>query len=130
MHETVVAQSLVEAISHEAQARHARPIRAKMSCGELSAVNDEVLAFAFEAVARGTPCEGLQLQIEHKPLQAKCRRCNRVFNVDLSSATCPGCGAEDFELRPDAPLILEEIEFEEGTDDGESERRQESAQRQ
>ncbi|OHB65198.1 MAG: hypothetical protein A2Y77_08290 [Planctomycetes bacterium RBG_13_62_9] len=130
MHETTVAQSLVEAISHEAQKRRARPIRAKVSCGEWSAVNDEVLSFAFEAIARGTSCEGLQLQIEHKPLRAKCRRCARVFDVDLSSATCPSCGAEDFELLPDAPLTLEEIEFEEGTDDGESERRQESAQRQ
>jgi Zn finger protein HypA/HybF involved in hydrogenase expression len=70
------------------------------------------------------------LQIEHKPLQGRCRKCGPVFTVDLSKPMCPNCGAEDFELLPDAPLILEEIEFEEGTDDGESERRQESAQRQ
>jgi len=130
MHETVVAQSLVETISREAQKRHARPIRAKVSCGQLNPVNDEVLSFAFETLARDTPCEGVHLQIEHKPLQATCKRCERVFAVNLSETTCPDCGAGDFELLPDAPLILEEIEFEEGTNDGESERRPKSAQRQ
>jgi hydrogenase nickel incorporation protein HypA/HybF len=119
MHETAMAQSLVDAIAQEARNRRARPIRAKMSCGELSAVNDEVLSFAFEAVARGTPCEGMRLQIEHKPLQARCKVCDGIFAVNLSRARCPGCDAADFTLLPDAPVLLEEIEFEEGVDDGE-----------
>jgi hydrogenase nickel incorporation protein HypA/HybF len=118
MHETAVAQSLVEVISQEAQKRHARPIRAKISCGELNAVNDEVLSFAFEAVAQGTACEGLRLQIEHKPIRAQCNACAGTFNVSLAAASCPKCGGDDFKLLPDAPLILEQIEFE-GADDGE-----------
>jgi hydrogenase nickel incorporation protein HypA/HybF len=125
MHETAMAQNLVEVISQEARNYGAKPIRAKMSCGTLNAVNDDVLAFAFEAVARGTPCEGMQLEIEHKPLQARCRNCGDVFALDLSNTRCPDCGTEDFELLPDAPLLLEQIEFEEGVDDGEGQRRQE-----
>ena len=107
MHETAVAQSLVEMILQEAENRHARPVRAKMSCGELNTINDEVLSFAFEAVAQGTPCEGMTLQIEHKPLQAKCKTCGSVFAVDFSNVQCPDCGSGDFELLPDAPLLLE-----------------------
>jgi len=118
MHEATVAQSLVEAILQEARQQRARPIRAKLSCGELNKVNDEVLSFAFQAVAEGTPCEGMVLQIEHKPLQAKCRACGDVFALDVSSARCPACQREDFELLPDAPLVLDEIEFERA-DDGE-----------
>jgi hydrogenase nickel incorporation protein HypA/HybF len=130
MHEAAMAQSLVEVISQEARNRRAKPTRAKMSCGVLNAVNDDVISFAFEAIARGTPCEGMQLQIEHKPLQAKCRSCGHVFVVDLSAMKCPDCGRDDFELLPDAPLLLEQIEFEEGVDDGEGERRQENPRRQ
>jgi hydrogenase nickel incorporation protein HypA/HybF len=118
MHETAVAQSLVELISQEAENRHAKPIRAKMSCGELNAINDEALSFAFEAIAEGTPCQGTKLEVEHKPLQAKCKACNRVFAVDFLNAKCSACGSDDFELLPDAPLLVEEIEFE-GLDDGE-----------
>jgi hydrogenase nickel incorporation protein HypA/HybF len=130
MHETAMAQSLVEVISQEARDHSGRPVRAKMSCGMLNAVNDDVLSFAFEVVARGTPCEGMQLEIEHKPLQAKCKGCERVFVVDLSGVKCPDCGEESFELLPDAPLLLEQIEFEEGVDDGEGEHRQEDPGRQ
>jgi hydrogenase nickel incorporation protein HypA/HybF len=129
MHEAAMAQNLVEVISQEARNYGAKPIRAKMSCGVLNAVNDDVLSFAFEAVAQGTPCEGMRLEIEHKPLQAKCRICSGVFAVDLSNTRCPSCGQDDFELLPDAPLLLEQIEFE-GVDDGEGERRQEDTGRQ
>lgn len=116
MHEASVAQSLVEVILQEARKQQGRPIRAKMSCGELNKVNDDVLSFAFEAVAKGTPCEGMTLHIEHKPLQAKCRACGDVFTVDVSSVRCPACRREDFELLPDAPLVLDEIEFERAED--------------
>ena len=118
MHETAVAQSLVEIISQEAQNRHAKPIHARMSCGELSAINDEVLSFAFEALAQGTPCAGTKLEVEHKPLEAQCKTCGRVFAVDFSNVKCPDCGGGDFDLRPDAPMLVEQIEFEEW-DDGE-----------
>jgi len=81
MHETMIAQSLLAAISEQAKKQNAKPISAKISCGMVNAVNDEILCFAFEAAAKGTPCEGLRLEIEHK-------------------------------AKPDAPLLLEEIEFE------------------
>ena len=117
MHETAVAQSLVETILREAEKRQGRPVRAKMSCGQLNAVNDEVLSFAFAAVAQGTPCEAMKLEIEHKAIQAKCRACDGTFALMLSDTRCPNCQGERFELLPDAPLVLEEIEFAEGIDD-------------
>ena len=111
MHEAVVAQSLLEVISLEARKHDAQPVTAKVSCGELNAINDEVLSFAFEAISQGTVCEGVVLQIEHKPMQARCRQCEGTFALLLSDARCPQCGQEDFQLLPDAPLVLEEIEF-------------------
>ena len=111
MHEGMVAHSLFEAISEEAAKQNARPIAARISCGTFTAVNDEILRFAFEAVADRTICEGMKLEVEHKPLQAKCRNCSSTFDVEFSHPKCPGCGGEDFDLLPDAPLILEQIEF-------------------
>ncbi len=110
-HETMVAENLLAAISQEAAKQNAKPVTAKISCGKLYAVNDETLCFAFDAIAKGTPCEGMKLQIEHKPIQARCKKCSEIFDADISSPKCSNCGSEDFELLPDAPLLLEEIEF-------------------
>jgi hydrogenase nickel incorporation protein HypA/HybF len=111
MHETMVAESLMAIIAEQAEKNNAKPVKAKISCGTLNPVNDEVLRFAFEAITKDTPCEGVKLQVEHKPIKARCKNCDRNFDVDLSRSECPNCGDDNFELQPDAPLILEEIEF-------------------
>ncbi len=112
MHETMVAESLLAAISAEAAKQNAKPVGAKISCGMLNAINDEVLCFAFEAIAKGTACEALKLKVEHKPIRGRCKKCGENFDLDVTHSTCRKCGSEDFELLPDAPLLLEEIEFE------------------
>ena len=112
MHEMMVAQSLLITISDEITKQKAKPISAKISCGTLNAINDEVLGFAFEAIAKGTPCEGMKLQVEHKPIQCRCKNCDEVFDFELHHPTCSKCQSEDFQMLPDAPLILEEIELE------------------
>jgi len=112
MHEMMVAESLIKIISDEAAKHNARPVGAKISCGTLNPVNDEALRFAFEAIGKDTPCENLKIQIEHKPITANCRNCGEVFDVELSHPACPKCGGESFALLPDAPLLLEEIDFE------------------
>ncbi len=111
MHEAMVAQSLLASISAEVANQEAKPISAKISCGVLYAINDELLCFAFDAIAKGTPCEGIELQIEHKPMKSRCNVCEHVFEFELSKLVCTNCGSEDCELLPDSPLLLEEIEF-------------------
>jgi len=112
MHEMMVADSLLRIILHECEGRPGRPILARISYGQLNPINQEVLAFALEAIAKGTLCEGIRLEVEPKPIQAQCRACNQVYPVGEDLPRCPGCGDSDFGLLPDAPLILETIEFE------------------
>jgi len=112
MHETMVAQSVLDAILKEAAKLDAKPLTARISCGRLNPLNDEVLTYAFEIAAEGTVCRGMKLEIVHIPLKATCRKCSERFDFDIYSPGCRRCGSEDFNLGPDAPLLLEEIEFE------------------
>ncbi len=114
MHEMSVAQNLLATISAETAKQKSKPIRAKISCGILNAINDELLVEAFSAISKGTRCEGIKLEIEHKPMRGLCKKCGLEFEVDFSKCYCAGCDSTDFELLEDAPLILEEIEFETG----------------
>lgn len=91
----------------------AKPVSAIISCGQFNALNDEVMTFAFETAAAGTVCEGMVLKIKHIPLQATCNQCSLTFEFDIYNPHCPQCDCEDYGFLPDAPLLLEEIEFEE-----------------
>jgi len=112
MHETMLAQNIAAAIRSEADKQEGRPLTAKISCGFLSAVNDELLQEAFGFICKGTSLEGMKLYIEHRPMRGVCKKCSKEFNVELSNPKCAFCGSEDFELLPETPTILEEIEFE------------------
>ena len=113
MHESMVAQSVLDAILQESNKRSLHPVGAKISCGQLNTLNDDVFCFAFAALAEDTPCKGLKLTIEHKPVRAECGNCAQVYAVDFAHPVCSLCGSEDFQLLADAPLLLEEIEFSE-----------------
>ncbi|MFC1676388.1 hydrogenase maturation nickel metallochaperone HypA [Planctomycetota bacterium] len=112
MHETMVAQGIFDTILAEAKKQNAKPISANLSCGLLNAVNDEVLTFAFDAIAKGTICQDTKLEIEHKPMRGKCDNCGESFDIELTSPRCPDCNSDKFKLLPDPPLLLEAIEFE------------------
>ena len=112
MHETAVAHSLFQTILAESQKEKARPIRAKISCGVYNVLNEDVLSFAFEAIAKDTACEGMELEVQHIPISGRCNNCSKTFDFDITSAVCSHCGSVEFELLVDQPLILETIEFE------------------
>ena len=111
MHETAIAQGLFDAIEKEAKKQKAKPLSAKITCGLLNAVNDEVLQFAFDVICKDTICEATKLNIVHKPLRGQCKKCDKQFDVEISNPLCPGCGSHCFELLPYEPIMLQEIEF-------------------
>ena len=113
MHETAVAGSILKTILENAEQVGAKPVSAVISCGQFNALNDEVMSFAFETAAAGTLCEGMTLNIKHIPLRATCKQCKTTFEFDVYEPTCSQCDSEEFDFEPDAPLLLEEIEFEE-----------------
>jgi len=113
MHEAMVAENILETVLAQTKSRVGKVIRVVISCGQINALNDEAMQFAFEAAAAGTICQGAQLQIRHIPLKGLCKVCDREFELDLYDPKCPKCGKSDFSIGEDASLLLEEIEFEE-----------------
>jgi len=112
MHETMVAQSIFETIVGQANEHKARAVEAIISCGQFNPINDEVLNFAFDLLAKGSVCEGMKLHIKHIPLSAVCKECGKKFDYDVYKPGCPDCNSMEFDFKEDAPLLLEDIELE------------------
>ncbi len=113
MHETAVAESILRTILDHAEKVGSNPVSATISCGQFNALNDDVMQFAFEAAAADTVCRHTKLNIRHIPLRATCKQCKTTFAFDIYKPVCTQCGGAEFDFEPDAPLLLEEIEFEE-----------------
>ena len=86
MHETMVAQGLLEAITTEVGKQNSKPLRVKISCGMFNVINDELLSFAFEAIAKDTICQSVKITVEHKPLQGRCNSCGKDFVFEISES--------------------------------------------
>ena len=113
MHEAIVAQNIIDTAIAQAPKKGGKVTRVVISCGQINAINDEAVKFGFEMAAAGTICQGAKLKIKHIPLKAVCKNCHKKFNFDLYNPKCSKCGKSDFLIGDDAPLLLEEIEFEE-----------------
>ncbi len=113
MHEAMAAENIIESVLSHIGSKKGRVVSIVISCGQLNALNDEAMEFAFAAAAEGTVCKGAKLKIKHIPLMAKCSNCKKKFSYDFYNPQCPKCGHSDIEIGEDSPLLLEEIEFEE-----------------
>ncbi len=101
MHELSIATE-IHRITKEHIARHpgARLESLRVAVGELSAIEPDLLQFAWQATTEGTTEEGAQLIVEFRPARQICTRCQtETARVPGSwERACPRCFA---------PLIIE-----------------------
>jgi hydrogenase nickel incorporation protein HypA/HybF len=73
--------------------------RVTVAIGELSAVEPELLVFAWQAAVSGTPDEGCELVVEWHPARPRCPKCDGDKPGTPGSWlwACPDCGT---------PLVL------------------------
>jgi hydrogenase nickel incorporation protein HypA/HybF len=111
MHEYSLAQSLLERVEREAQARHATQVRSvTLRIGELAGVEIALLATAYAVCRDGTMCRDARLKIEAEPARWGCPQCGGdvPHGAPLRCATC-GVPAR---LAAGGELLLQSIEME------------------
>ena len=95
MHETGIAQEIY-AISRRTADEHGggRLQSVKVIVGELSAIEPDLLAFAWEAVTSGSPDAASRLDMEWRAARQICAACGEI--PERASGTwwkiCPRCG--------------------------------------
>jgi hydrogenase nickel incorporation protein HypA/HybF len=111
MHEFSLVQALIERVEAEAAARQASAVHSlTLRIGELSAVEPELLATAFEAYRADTVCREAGLEIERVPARWVCRSCGRPLEKG-GVLRCGDCGAPG-RLESGDEIVLARIEME------------------
>ncbi|MCA9000745.1 MAG: hydrogenase maturation nickel metallochaperone HypA [Planctomycetes bacterium] len=101
MHEMSIAIELYRGLRSEIQSRGGgRLRRATVVVGELSAIEPDLLRFAWESVIAQGPDGGALLEIEWRAVEQTCPHCGPVAATTPGGwlRLCPNC---------DVPLLLE-----------------------
>jgi hydrogenase nickel incorporation protein HypA/HybF len=110
VHEFSIAAGVVDAALRHATGR--RVTLVSLRVGALRQVVPATLATAFELAARGTACEGAQLEQEPVPARLLCLECAREWTLEEPSFRCPSCKGPAV-VTAGRELELESIELEE-----------------
>jgi hydrogenase nickel incorporation protein HypA/HybF len=93
LHEIGIASSILETVDVEARRRpESRIVAVGLRIGELSNIDKDALAFAFDALTRNTPWQTLKFEIEWCSRRQKCIACDEEFSVENYQFECPKCG--------------------------------------
>jgi hydrogenase nickel incorporation protein HypA/HybF len=114
MHEASLVRSLLRQVEELAQRHGARRVTGvRVTVGEFSGVEPDLLVAAFERQIKGTPLDGTRLLLERVELAAQCTACGHEFSVERFDFTCPNCrlpGAG--KMTRGEELMLESLELE------------------
>jgi len=112
MHEYSLIQALLTRVEEEARRRRALLVHAlAIRVGELSGVDPDLLAGAYEIARAGTPCAAAELRVTRVPAAWLCPRCRRILPPG-AVLRCPECDlAAELSEGADA-LTLDSIEME------------------
>ena len=110
MHELALARGILDAAVGHADGR--RVTRVEVTVGALRQVVPDSLAFHFEVLARGTPCEGAGLRQRVTPARLRCE-CGHEWELAEPSFRCPRCGGGRPRVLSGEELLVESIEVEE-----------------
>ena len=108
MHELAISQAMLDAAL--AHSGGARVVRVQASIGALRQASPSTLAFYFEIAARGTPCEGAELETRLAPVRMSCP-CGHRWELEDPVFLCPACGGGSADVLDGDQLTLDSIEI-------------------
>ena len=113
MHEVHVMNQVVKVVAQTlVRTEGIKPsiVRLKVSALSHLASHDlSSLQTAFELASRGTRVEGASLDIVTVPVQAHCRACGLMSNIELLIVSCGSCGSTDMEVEEIPEVVVEEV---------------------
>ncbi|MFG6100089.1 hydrogenase maturation nickel metallochaperone HypA [Leptothoe sp. ISB3NOV94-8A] len=112
MHEIGLIQTALSVALDHAQDQGARQIhRIQLQVGELSGVDPDALAFAFDVVSGGTLAEKAELELIPIPVRCYCSSCQQIFQPSDWVYKCPRCHQLSTDIRQGKTLALTSLEI-------------------
>ena len=113
MHELAITQSMLDLVLKEAEKAGAKKVgKINLVIGEMTGVVDECVEFYLNFLSKGTIAEGAALSFAMVPTTARCRGCDKLFEIKEFDWACPYCHSNSMEIVAGKELFVESIEVE------------------
>lgn len=114
MHELSIAYEMVRLVRDSLTPEQlARVRRVNMRIGEATAVQEDCLLFALEAVTHDTPLAVAEMNIERVKPRFRCSGCAHEFESgNWFYSKCPECGASGCEMIEGDELLVSSVDLE------------------
>ena len=113
MHELAITQSMLDLVLEQAEKAGANEVgRINLVIGGMSGVVEDCVKFYFEFLSKGTLAERAALSFTVVPTMARCRGCDKLFELKEFDWTCPYCQSNNMEIVAGKELFVESIEVE------------------
>jgi hydrogenase nickel incorporation protein HypA/HybF len=110
VHELHLAQDVLQKILAEASKSGLNKIsNAKVSIGETLITDPPEFEEIFADIAKGTPAEGVDLNVAIRPLLAVCGKCHQDFDSAQLRFDCPHCGSLDVKLTSGTEIEIVDL---------------------
>ena len=113
MHELAITQGMLDLVLEQAEKAGAREVgKINLVIGEMTGVVSDCVQFYFDFLSKGTAAEGAALVFKIIPTTARCRVCDKLFELKEFNWTCPYCQGNNMEIIAGKELFVESIEVE------------------
>jgi len=104
---------MLDLVLEQAEKAGAREVgKINLVIGEMTGVVEECVQFYFDFLSKGTTADGAALCFKMVPTTARCRGCDKLFELKEFDWTCPYCQGNDMEIVAGKELFVESIEVE------------------
>lgn len=111
MHEMAICERIISQIEDEQRHRGFSSVkRLRLEVGMLSCLDPDALRYALEISTRETFMDGLVLEIDRPPGQARCLECCRETTISDRLDLCPACGSNRLDTSGGQQMRLIEME--------------------
>ena len=113
MHELGIATDIMGVVKKVAEDNNARRVgEVVVEIGLLAGVERESLEFCYDVITRGTRLEGSHLKVVEIKPRARCKQCEKEYEVRMDNFHCPHCESSRFDLLIGSDINLKEVEVE------------------
>jgi hydrogenase nickel incorporation protein HypA/HybF len=111
MHELSITQDMLNLVLEQAEKAGAKEVgKINLVIGQMTGVVEDCVQFYFSFLSQGTIAEGAALSFTMVPTTARCRVCDKFFELKEFEWTCPYCQGNSMEIVAGKELFVESIE--------------------